>query len=139
MPSVVNASDFHGTDISPDCKVYSPSRRDSITIASFGEALNPLCYTSIFHPFALAIINTTSSERILVRDHLGLRPLCYRYQSGQLIFGDTIPDIIRRLPQAPALLDSEVTHLFGDVHHYTDNTLHAGIKRFEPNALNPDT
>lgn len=135
MPSVLNASDFHRTDISPDCRVYSASRGDSIAIASFEEALNPLCYTLVFHPFALAIINTTSSECILVRDHLGIRPLYYRYQSGQLIFGDTIPDIVHQLPSAPALLDSEVSHVFGDVHRYTDNTLYTGVHRVEPGHM----
>ena len=50
-------------------------------------------------------------------------------------FGDTIPDIIRQLPQAPALLDSEVSHLFGDVHYYTDNTLYTGIHRVEPGHM----
>ena len=132
---MVNASDFHGIDISPDCRVYSTSHRDSISIASFEEALNPSCYSSVFHPFSLVIINTTSNEYLLVRDHLGMRPLYYRYQSGQLIFGDTIPDIVHQLPSAPALLDSEVSHLFGDVHHYTDNTLYTGIHRVEPGHM----
>lgn len=135
MSAVVNASDFYGIDISPDCRVYSASHRDSIFIASFEEALNPSCYSSVFLPFSLVIINRTSNEYLLVRDHLGLRPLYYRYQSGQLIFGDTIPDIVRQLSSAPILLDSEVTHLFGDVHHYTDNTLHTGIKRVEPGHM----
>ena len=135
MPAVVNASDFHCIDLHHDCMVYSASHSDLMTITSFEEALNPARYRPVFHPFAQAYVNGITGEMLLVRDHLGLRPLYYQYQQGQLIFGDTIPDIIRRLPEAPALLDSEVTHLFGDVHHYTDNTLYTGIKRVEPGHM----
>ena len=42
---------------------------------------------------------------------------------------------MHQLPSAPALLDSEVSHLFGDVHHYTDNTLYTGIHRVEPGHM----
>ena len=134
-PALVNASHFYCVALNPECTVYNSSSNEVISIASFKEGLNPACYREVFHPFAQVVRNTSTGECLLVRDHLGLRPLYYRYQSGQLIFGDTIPDIISQLPQIPALLDSEVTHLFGDVHYYTDDTLYAGIKRVEPGHM----
>ena len=134
-PTLVNASHFYRVALNPQCTAYNSSPNEVISIASFEEGLNPACYRAVFHPFAQAVENEATGECILVRDHLGLRPLYYRYQSGQLIFGDTIPDIVHQLPSAPALLDSEVSHLFGDVHHYTDNTLYTGIHRVEPGHM----
>ena len=134
-PILVNASHFYRASLNPQCTVYSASFNEIIPIASFEDGLSPACYLAVFHPFAQVVKNEATGECLLVRDHLGLRPLYYRYQSGQLIFGDTIPDIIRQLPKAPALLDSEVSHLFGDVHHYTDNTLYTGIHRVEPGHM----
>ena len=134
-PTLVNASHFYRAGLNQQCTVYNSSPNEVISIASFEEGLNPTCYRAVFHPFAQVVENTTTGEHLLVRDHLGLRPLYYRYQSGQLIFGDTIPDIVHQLPSAPALLDSEVSHLFGDAHHYTDNTLYTGIHRVEPGHM----
>jgi asparagine synthase (glutamine-hydrolysing) len=135
MLTVVNASHFYRAALNPQCTVYNSSLNEVISIASFEDGLNPICYRAVFHPFAQVVENTSTGECLLVRDHLGLRPLYYRYQSGQLIFGETIPDIVHQFPSAPALLDSEVNHLFGDVHHYTDNTLYTGIHRVEPGHM----
>ena len=134
-PILVNASHFYRASLNPQSTVYSASCNEIIPIASFEDGLSPACYCSVFHPFAQVVTNEATGECLLVRDHLGLRPLYYQYQSGQLVFGDAIPDIIRQLPQTPALLDSEVTHLFGDAHHYTDNTLYTGIHRVEPGHM----
>ena len=134
-PALVNASHFYCVALNPECTVYNSSSNEVISIASFKEGLNPACYREVFHPFAQVVRNTSTGECLLVRDHLGVRPLYYLNQSGQIIFGDTIPDIIRQLSQAPALLDSEISHLFGDVHHYTDNTLYTGIHRVEPGHM----
>ncbi len=134
-PILVNASHFYRVSLNPQSAVYSASFNEVIPIGSFENGLNPACYRAVFHPFAQVVENTFTGECLLVRDHLGLRPIYYLYQSGQLIFGDTIPDIVHQLPSAPALLDSEVSHLFGDVHHYTDNTLYTGIKRVEPGHM----
>ena len=134
-PTLVNASHFYRASLNPQSTVYSASFNEIIPIVSFEDGLRPACYRSVFHPFAQVVKNEATGECLLVRDHLGLRPLYYQYQSGQLIFGDTIPDIIRQLPKAPAPLDSEVTHLFGDVHHYTDNTLYTDIHRVEPGHM----
>jgi asparagine synthase (glutamine-hydrolysing) len=134
-PTLVNASHFYRAALNPQRTVYSSSPNEVIPIASFEDGLNPACYCAVFHPFAQVVENTSTGECLLVRDHLGLRPLYYRYQSDQLIFGDTILDIICQLAQAPALLDSEITRLFGDVHHYTDSTLYMGIYRVEPGHM----
>lgn len=134
-PILVNASHFYRASLNPQSTVYSASFNEVIPIASFEDGLSPGCYLAVFHPFAQVVKNEATGECLLVRDHLGLRPLYYRYQSGQLIFGDTIPDIVHQLPSAPALLDSEIGHVFGDVHHYTDNTLYTGIHRVEPGHM----
>lgn len=130
-----NASHFYCMHNHQGILIYSAKIDDAISISSVEEALNPNRYRSLSQPFAYVIINQNSREYILVRDHLGIQPLYYYYQSGEFIFGDTISDIIQQLPKAPALLDSEIAHLFGDVHSYTDNTLYKNIYRVEPGHI----
>ena len=87
-PILVNASHFYRAALNPQSTVYSASPNEIIPIASFESGLSPACYRAAFHPFAQVVENTSTGECLLVRDHLGLRPLYYRYQSGQLIFGE---------------------------------------------------
>ena len=91
MLTVVNASHFYSVALNPQCTVYNSSPNEVISIASLEEALNPACYRAVFHPFAQVVENTSAGEFLLVRDHLGLRPLYYRYQSGQLILATRFP------------------------------------------------
>lgn len=132
---LINASDFYCVANHQKPLLYSAQSDDAIPISSFENTLNPNNYRLLSHPFAYVIINRSSTECVLIRDHLGLRPLYYYYQSGRLIFGDTISDIIHQLPKTPDLLESEVTHLFGDVYSYTDNTLYKNIYRVEPGHM----
>ncbi|NCT57492.1 MAG: hypothetical protein GW760_07300 [Legionella sp.] len=134
-PALVNASGFYCAAFNTSCMIYSASPDEMIACSFFEEGLNPARYRAVFHPFAQVVSNEITGEALLVRDHLGVRPLFYSYQSGQWVFGESIPDMIRQLRQIPALLDSEVTHLFGDVRYYTDNTLYAGIYRVEPGTM----
>ncbi|MFA6303779.1 MAG: hypothetical protein WC627_11710, partial [Legionella sp.] len=131
-PLVINASHFYCVAGPQKLLIYSAQIDNAPNPSSFEEALNPNNYRTLSHPFAYVIINTTSKECILVRDHLGLKPLYYYYQSGQLIFGDTITHIIHQLQKTPDLLNSELDHFFGDVQLYTDNTLYKNIYRVEP-------
>lgn len=134
-PVMMNASRFHNIRLNAECVVYSSSVKDSVPIASFEDAANPAIWRGLYHPFAHVVVNTATGECVLVRDHLGLRPLYYWWQSGRLIFGDTIPDILRHLPNAANLLDSEVVDLFADIKYYTDNTIYAGVRRVEPGHI----
>ncbi len=137
---IVNASDFHVAPAHQDCVIYSASPQDVVPIASWCDALNPAHWQTRYHPFSQVMVNAVTGEFLLVRDQLGLRPLYYWHQanaltSDKLIFGDTIPDILRHLSSTPALVDSEIINLFADVNRYSDDTLYEGIKRVEPGHM----
>ena len=131
----INASDFHNTRLHPDTIVYHASSSDPIVMTSFEHARNPANYRSLFFSFAYIVTNHVTGEHLLIRDHLGLRPLYYAYTQGRLIFGDNIPDLLKHFPSPPGFLETEVAHLFADVHNYTDNTLYRGIYRVEPGHM----
>ena len=132
---LINASRFYCVTKHPQLILYCAQRDDELPFSSFSEALNSNNYRSLFHPVAYVVISESLTECVLIRDHLGLRPLYYYYQSGQIIFGNTISDIMHRLSKAPDLLDSEIAHLFGDAYSYTDNTLYKDIYRVEPGHM----
>ena len=131
----VNASDFHITKLNPHCIVYSSSSKDLIPYLSFNEAQKLTTWRDLFYPFAQIIVNPSSGEFILVRDHLGVRPLYYYHNDGQLIFGDTIADILQYLPQPAIWCDAELTDLFADAPQYMDKTIYHGIYRVEPGHM----
>ncbi|MCD6046685.1 MAG: hypothetical protein K0S08_332 [Gammaproteobacteria bacterium] len=99
---------------------------------SCAQSLNINSWRNFFQPFACVINNQQANEITLIRDHLGLQPLYYYYQSGKLIFGETIADILKHLLSTPALNEGQVHSLFSDVNFYTDETNYQGIYRVEP-------
>lgn len=137
QPNITNASHFYQTIINTHCAIYHSSHSNPISITSFEDALNPNHYQKTSQPFALIITNPSTNEFLLVRDHLGVHPLFYSYdnQSNQLIFGDTIPDILQQLPQIPTLQDLDIPYLFSDVRQYTDKTIYPPIYRVEPGHM----
>jgi hypothetical protein len=64
-----------------------------------------------------------------------IKKFYYYYQSGKLIFGDSISDIIHQLAKTPDLLETEITRLFGNIYSYADNTLYKDIYRVEPEYM----
>ncbi len=131
----VNASNFNITKLNPHCIVYSATDKDLIPYISFNQAQKLTTWQNLFYPFAQIIVNPSNGEFILVRDHLGVRPLYYYHNAGQLIFGDTIPDVLRHLPAPVILIDTEISDIFADAPQYTDKTIYPGIYRVEPGHM----
>lgn len=132
LKTIINASHFSSVQLTPTLLVYYKSAFPAHRIQVFSDALNPAVWGENYKPFACVIIDQESHDILLVRDHLGVEPLFYCYQSDTLIFGNNLPDIIKKLPKHPALLDAEIINLFLDRKRYTDNTYYEGILRVEP-------
>lgn len=131
----VNGSRFHRKVMNSHCIIYSATPDELIPINSLEEARHPNYWRDSFHPFAEVIVNPDKHEYLLVRDHLGIRPLYYAYQAGKLVFGDTIPDVLQHLPKTPELLDTAVVCFLSNAPSYTDETLYQGVYRVEPGTM----
>ena len=100
---------------------------------TFTMCLEPTLWCVHYQPFACAIISPEKDECILIRDHLGMEPLYYCHHLGkQLIFAQTIPEILQYLPNTPPLLENQIDMLFSEHKCYSDETHHQGIYRVEP-------
>lgn len=86
--------------------------------------------------FAWLLYDENKQEITAARDYLGLEPFYYCYQNQTLIFGSTIPDVIKQLPKFPEL---NVSRLLEECFHdgqavmtrYSNETHYQGIFRVE--------
>jgi asparagine synthase (glutamine-hydrolysing) len=86
--------------------------------------------------FAWLLYDENKQEITAARDYLGLEPFYYCYQNQTLIFGSTIPDVIKQLPKRPEL---HVNRLLEECFHdgqilmapYSNETHYQGIFRVE--------
>lgn len=86
--------------------------------------------------FAWLLHDADKQEITAARDYLGLEPFYYCFQNQTLIFGSTIPDVIKQLPKRPEL---NVNRLLEECFHdgqtimapYSNETHYQGIFRLE--------
>lgn len=57
--------------------------------------------------FAIALLDLRQRKIILIRDRLGIKPLIYYHQPGELVFGSTIRAILPRLSTEQRTLSAE--------------------------------
>lgn len=131
MIQIKNPSCFDVLKKNTQLTIYGASKTTPLSVSSFEEALRPDCYAQQYTAFAYVIINQTTHEFLLVRDHLGVQPLFYAYQaeSNTLVFGDTIPDVLSQLEPKPQLLDARARQEFIEPRYYSTQTLYQGIYR----------
>jgi len=101
----------------------------------FECALQPATWHHRYDPFAGVWIDQQTHEIIMVRDHLGQQPLYYYYQSGQFIFADNIPEILKQLPKTPDFNTDQLIELFSGHQFYRDETFYKNIYRVEPGTI----
>lgn len=131
----INASGFFSISSNPACVAYSANKNDLVPWKTFEQALQLKLWRELSSPFAQFILNTTTNEFILVRDHIGLRPLYYWHQPGKFIFGDNLADIIQQLPESPDFDSEQLEHMLASSPQYSDKTIYHDIHRVEPGHL----
>ena len=134
MITAFNASRWYQqTDAMAGIAYYSPF--DHSQLIPFQSASKPKTWCHHQGTFAGVWINLQTDEIVMVRDHFGLQPLYYYYQSGQFIFADNIPDILKQLPKTPDLNTDQLVELFSGYQFYNDETFYKGIYRAEPGHI----
>lgn len=80
-----------------------PSANPNLEIYCAGSYLpcGKLDWATHYKPFACLQINTQTHEITGIRDHFGQEPFFYTLHNNQLIFGSSLPDIIKHLPIHP--------------------------------------
>lgn len=124
-------------------KVANASKWHSLTekdTTLFSASIKPVSMTptdcNIPSAFAWLLYDENNQEITAARDYLGLEPFFYCYQNHRLVFGSTIPDVMKQLPRLPEL---NVNRLLEECFHdgqsmmarYSNETHYQGIYRLE--------
>ena len=134
--SVPSSKSLIKSSVLKDATLYYFNHPSSTEMRTFNDALNTTLWRNYLKPFACAVIHNDSKDVILVRDHIGLEPLYYCHYLGKnLIFAQSIPEILEQLPNHPPLLESQIDMLFSENKIYSDETHYQGIYRVEPGHL----
>lgn len=79
------------------------TRCDTEVILNLYHAYGAEAFRRLNGMFAIAIHDARSNEIILARDPVGIKPLYYRLEQGELLFASEIKAILAALPAKPAV------------------------------------
>lgn len=106
---VFNGEVFNHRELRPDLEARGHRFRtdcDTEVVLHSYEEYGPDCLNRFNGQFAIAIWDSYDRSLFLGRDRLGVRPLFYTIQGGQLIFGSEIKSLLAH-PQVRAEIDPE--------------------------------
>ncbi len=105
---------------------------DTETIVHLYEELGPRCVERLRGMFAFAIWDTRRREVLLARDRMGIKPLYYAEQNGELLFSSELKPILQ-LPHVQRELNWEaVGHLFASLATPANTSIVKGIDKLQP-------
>jgi asparagine synthase (glutamine-hydrolysing) len=105
---------------------------DTETIVHLYEDFGSACVEHLRGMFAFAIWDTRRRELLLARDRLGIKPLYYAEQNGELLFASEIKPILQLGRVERALDWQAVGHLFTYMATPPDQSIVRGISKLEP-------
>ena len=86
------------------------SRCDTEVVLNLYHAMGVEAFKKLHGMFAVAIHDARRNELILARDHVGMKPLYYRLEQGEIMFASEIKAILAALPARPAVDPKSVWH-----------------------------
>jgi asparagine synthase (glutamine-hydrolysing) len=105
---------------------------DTETIVHLYEDYGPHCVDRLRGMFALAIWDARRRQILLARDRLGIKPLYYAENDGELLFASELKPILQ-LGRVPRTLDwGAVRHLFTFLVTPPAQSIVADVKKLEP-------
>jgi asparagine synthase (glutamine-hydrolysing) len=105
---------------------------DTETIVHLYEDFGAACVEHLRGMFVFAIWDRRRRQMLLARDRLGIKPLYYAEQNGELLFASEIKPILQ-LGHVDRTLDWEaVGHLFTFMATPPDRSIVGGISKLEP-------
>jgi asparagine synthase (glutamine-hydrolysing) len=105
---------------------------DSALVAAAYQAWGNDCATHLVGDFAFAIYNPAREELLCVRDHFGVKPLCYGIHEGRMAFASTVTPLVQAglvdaTPDPSRIADYLLRNL-----QDKSATFHRGARRLPP-------
>jgi asparagine synthase (glutamine-hydrolysing) len=108
---------------------------DTETIVHLYEEYGARCVDFLRGMFAFAIWDTRKREMLLARDRLGIKPLYYSEQNGQLLFASELKPILQVEGVGRTLSWEAVGHLFSFLATPPDQSILQGVSKLEPGRI----
>lgn len=94
------------------------------------------CVEHLDGMFAFAIWDPRSSQLLLIRDRLGVKPLYYGFTGGRLCFASSVSALLEMWPETPQVDADAVRHYLRCIRtSLGERTLVSGIKTLQPAHL----
>jgi asparagine synthase (glutamine-hydrolysing) len=95
----------------------------------------PSCFSRLRGMFAIAIWSESERRLVLARDRMGIKPLYYRLQNGEIYFGSELKCIFAN-PEVPRRIDLEGLNCFLSLNYVPGPfTLIEGISKLMPGEM----
>jgi asparagine synthase (glutamine-hydrolysing) len=111
------------------------SRCDTEVVLNAFLKWGPSCFSRLRGMFAVAIWSESERRLVLARDRMGIKPLYYRLQNGELYFGSELKCIFAN-PEVPRRIDLEGLNCFLSLNYVPGPfTLIEGISKLMPGEM----
>ena len=111
------------------------SRCDTEVVLNAFLKWGPSCFSRLRGMFAAAIWSESERRLVLARDRMGIKPLYYRLQNGELYFGSELKCIFAN-PEVPRRIDLEGLNCFLSLNYVPGPfTLIEGISKLMPGEM----
>lgn len=111
------------------------TKSDTETILHLYEDTGPSCVEKLRGMFAFSLWDSENKKLILARDRVGIKPLYYFFEQGNLVWGSEIKAILESEYVRPKLEMKSLPAFLANRYTSGENTLFEGIKRLLPGHL----
>lgn len=111
------------------------TQSDTEVILNLYHAEGMAAFARLHGMFAVAIHDPRSSELILVRDQIGIKPLYVAEHQGELLFASEIKAILAALPARPAIDPQALWDYLSMRFMAPDRSIWAGIGKLGPGQM----
>jgi asparagine synthase (glutamine-hydrolysing) len=108
---------------------------DTEAIVHLYEEFGSECVQKLRGMFAFAIYDERSRSVLLARDRLGIKPLHYAWNKGELLFGSEIKAILAAAPELQSINHSALREFFYFGYIPDSSTAFNGIRKLPPGHL----
>ncbi len=108
------------------------SRTDGEVIIHLYEEQGPDCLKELSGMFAFGLWDASRRRLWLARDRLGIKPLCYAWNGGRLVFGSEMKAVLCD-PEVRREMDPEALDLYLTLSYVPAPwTIYRGVRKLEP-------
>ena len=128
---IFNGEIYNYKEVAAKYKLQMNTTSDTEVILEAFDKAGIECVNDLNGMFAFALWDTQDEKLYLVRDRMGVKPLYYYYDNGELAFGSELKSIFT-LPLPKKISKDSVTDFLYLGYIPGENTIYTGFKKIKP-------